>query len=70
MSLSTGRARLMTALKDLRSRWDKVRGYWDDAVSDNFEKEFLSPLESKVRNGITAMESMRDLIEKAKRDCE
>jgi hypothetical protein len=70
MSLSVGRAKLLTALKELRTRWDRVRRTWDDPVSREFEKEFIEPLDGKVRAGVSAMENMYELIIQARKDCE
>ena len=69
MSLSVGRAKLLTALKDLRARWDRVHMKWDDPVSREFEKEFLDPLEGKVRSGVSAMENIYEIILQARSDC-
>ena len=70
MSLSVGRTKLLTSLKDLRARWDKVRRHWDDPVARKFEEEFLAPLEGKARAGVSAMENMYEIIVKARKDCE
>ena len=69
MSLSVGRAKLLSALKDLRTRWDRVHMKWDDPVSRQFEKEFLEPLEGKVRAGVSAMENINEIIHQARNDC-
>ena len=70
MSLSVGRTKLVTALKDLRVRWDTVRTLWDDPVARDFELKFLEPLEGKVRSGVSAMENMYEMVLKARKDCE
>jgi len=69
MSLSVGRTKLLTALKTLHVRWDRTRRHWNDRVAKDFEKQFIAPLEGKVRNGVSAMEHMYQLVEEAKRDC-
>ncbi len=69
MSLSVGRTKVITSLKDLKARWEKVRVQWDDPVARQFEKQFLDPLEGKARAAVGAMEQMGDLIHKAKKDC-
>jgi hypothetical protein len=69
MSLSTGRSKLMTSLKELRLRWDRVRTRWDDPVSRDFEKEFVAPLDGKVRSAVSAIEQMYEVVSKARRDC-
>ena len=69
MSLSVGRTKIITSLKDLKARWEKIGLHWNDPVSRQFEKEFLDPLEGKARAAVGAMEHLGDLIYKAKRDC-
>ncbi len=70
MSLDTGRMKLVSSLKDLHGRWDRVRTRWNDPVAKAFEKEFLAPLDAKIRSGASAMEQMRELIAQARRECE
>ena len=69
MSINSGRVKLVTSLKEIKVRWSKVSPLWDDAVRKSFEKEFLDPLEGKVRSAVTAMEEMQVLLTKARKDC-
>jgi hypothetical protein len=69
MSVATARSKLVANLKELLTRWDRVRDHWDDPVSRDFEKEYLAPLDGKVRAGVSAMEHMYELLDRAKRDC-
>ncbi|MHC4429329.1 MAG: hypothetical protein ACYS0D_12135 [Planctomycetota bacterium] len=69
MSLATSRARLHGALKELRARWDQAKAKWDDPMSRDFEKRYLSPLEPRVRSTVTAMEKMDAILAQARRDC-
>lgn len=69
MSLNSGRTKLASSLKELRARWDRIRMSWDDPVARRFEKEFVAPLEGKVRSGATAMEEMGQLLGQIRRDC-
>lgn len=70
MSLATGRAKLVASLKDLHARWDRIGTRWNDPVSRDFAEEFIAPLENKVRAGTNAMETMFEMLAKARRDCE
>ena len=69
MSLTTSRARLQGALKELRARWDEAKAKWDDPMSREFEKRYLAPLEPVVRNTVSAMEKMDAILAQARRDC-
>jgi hypothetical protein len=70
VSLTVARTKLMTSLKDLHARWDKVRRAWDDPVVKKFEATYIDPLEGEVRSAITAMEHIHEQLVKARRDCE
>ena len=70
MSLATGRTKLVTSLKALHARWSHVRTGWDDRVRAEFEAEFIEPLEGKVRSGANAMETMNELLARARHDCQ
>ncbi len=65
-----GPMKLVSALKELHGRWDRVRTRWNDPVAKAFEKEFLASLDGRVRTGAAAMEQMRELVEQARRECE
>jgi hypothetical protein len=69
MSVSTSRTRLVSSLKELLGRWDRVRAQWDDPVRREFEAEFIAPLDGKVRSGVSAMERMQELLDRARKEC-
>ena len=69
MSLGSARTRLRGSLKELQIRWDEVRRSWDDVKSRDFEKQFLQPLEPRIRAAMTAMEKMEGILAGARRDC-
>ena len=70
MSLNTGRMKLVSSLKELHGRWDRVRTRWNDPVAKAFEKEYIASLDGKVWSGASAMEQMRELVAQARRECE
>jgi len=69
MSLSVGKAQLNEALSELRIKWDRTRTMWNDPVSASIEKEYLSPLEPRIRSTIAAMTRMQEITAKARREC-
>jgi hypothetical protein len=69
MSMATGRTKLVSSLKELNTRWEHVQRHWNDPVRKDFEREFLAPLEGKVRSGASAMEHMNELLMKVRREC-
>jgi hypothetical protein len=70
MSIATGRGRLASATKDLMTKWAESRAQWNDGVARHFEKKFLIPLETDVRQAISAMEDAAQVVQQIRRDCE
>jgi len=69
MSMGTSRTKLISAVKDLHIRWDRVKTRWNDPVSKEFEEEFLASLEGKVRGSVQAIEDMDALLRRARKEC-
>lgn len=69
MSLANSRTRLKGALKELQYRWDQVRLRWNDVKAVEFEKQFLEPMEPRLRAAMTAMEKMEATLARVRRDC-
>jgi hypothetical protein len=69
MSVTVGRAKLKTALRDLLVRWEETRVVWHDARAAHFEKRFIEPLEPQARSALAAMDRMAAVIAQAEHDC-
>ena len=69
MSINVAKANLMDAVKQLRIRWSHISSSWDDVARRQFEKDFLDPLEGKVRQAIKGLDHVSELQERAKREC-
>ena len=69
MSVTVGRAKLKNALRDLLVRWQETRQVWHDARTEQFEKQFIDPLEPQARAALGAMDRMAAVIAQAERDC-
>lgn len=69
MSIASGRARIQGALKDLNLRWGKAQTGWHDRVSLEFERRYLTSLEPKIRSAIQAIEQLREVVERMRREC-
>jgi hypothetical protein len=70
MSVVGGRMRMDLALKDLRTRWNRVVESWDDPVSRSFEENYIVTLENAARLAGAALDKMREAVARAKRECE
>lgn len=67
--LHTGRNRLSKATKDLRDQWRETSEVWNDANAREFAKKHLEPLGPQVTLMLTAINRLRDVLEKAEREC-
>lgn len=69
MGVHEGRGQLGKAMKELTHRWLETKSVWNDAVSRRLEDDFLVPLESDLKNAVSAMDRIGVLIQTIKRDC-
>ena len=69
MSLTAGRARLLSAYRDLHMRLDRTRQDWNDPVRARLEAEFIEPLETEVRAAVAAIEQMEAFMRQAQAAC-
>ncbi len=67
--MPTARAQLMKATRKLMLRWTDASEHWNDPVSNSIERAHIEPLDAAVRSAVGAMESMGELIERARADC-
>lgn len=68
-NLSIGRTKLMTAVKNLKLKWNVVQSQWNDDVRTRFEEEHLLPIEPKVNNVVQAIDQLLLVLAKAESDC-
>lgn len=69
MGLYEGRGNLNKGLKDLMLRWDSTKSDWSDDVASEFEKNYLEPLELALRQAVSAMDQMAQVLSRVDRDC-
>lgn len=69
MSLSSARAKIGTAHRQLLVDWERTRDSWDDAASQAFARNHVEPLEHAVRSAIGAIEHMAEVLERVRREC-
>ena len=70
MGVYEGRGQLGKSMKELMNAWMETRSSWKDANADRFEKKHLVPIEMDLRQAVSAMDVMSQLISAIKRDCE
>lgn len=67
--MSAGAGRLHHALQSLKVQWETAGEGWNDKVRADFEKDYISPLESQVGSTIRAMHELAEITIKMRRDC-
>jgi hypothetical protein len=70
MGMHEGRARLGKSVKELQARWSEARMHWDDSTAKAFEMQHLLNIEMDARQAFSAMDSMIQVLQQIKRDCE
>lgn len=66
---SSAAARLEMAYDALNRARADVAARWDDPMSRSFDKEFLAPLDSKVKRALDAIRQLTETLAKAEREC-
>jgi hypothetical protein len=69
VSTTESRAKLVQATKKLMIDWQQVRETWRDENCHQFDKRYMSPLESYVRAAMVAMERMGAMLDIAQQEC-
>jgi len=70
MGVYEGRGQIAKSVKELMNRWIETKRDWDDAMSQQIEKECLIPLEMDVRNACGAMEHIAQVLAQIKSECQ
>jgi hypothetical protein len=69
MSLNAAQTGLTGAYKELRRRWDRITEQWDDPVSREIEESFLDELEPQIRQAVSGLAKMSEVMQAAEREC-
>lgn len=70
MSMSVGRGLLLDAKKKFLQDWARLHDSWTDQNADAFEKRYIHPIESHVRQASESMERLAEIAAAARRACE
>lgn len=70
MSASVGQVRLKHALATLRQRLNATREQWSDQAREDFENEYIVPLDATIRKAIDALGRIGEVSSAARRECE
>ncbi len=70
MTLTTGRSKLVEALKVLTIHWETARDGWDDLAGREFEQTHVEPIAPQVRAAIRAIDRLAVAITQMRGECE
>lgn len=69
MGMYEGGGQLTKAMKSLIILWEETKTSWDDVKQRQFEERYIVPLQSDLRNALTAMGTMSALLARIRREC-
>jgi hypothetical protein len=69
MNLNTGWTELNNSLKTLHECWDAARDYWKDAVAEEFDNNYLHPLDLQVRGALRGIERLMPALQQLRQEC-
>jgi hypothetical protein len=70
MTLTTGRTKLVEALKVLTVRWGEARDGWDDQAGREFEETYVEPIAPQVQAAVRAIDRLAAVIGQMRYECE
>jgi hypothetical protein len=65
MKLSTGRIKLNSTIKTLKTHWEATKPGWNDPVCQDFEEHYLVPLEQQVSATVRATDRLAQILDDA-----
>lgn len=70
MSMNSAHNRLKRSERDLLTRWDLTRQYWQDEKAREFAEKHLEPLLQRTRAAHDALVSLETVLNVLRHDCE
>lgn len=70
MNLQSDKSILLKVSKDLAVSWAQAKDSWHDVKSQEFERNYLEPLQSNITMAVSVIEKLDKLLTKVRKDCE
>jgi hypothetical protein len=67
-NLGDGLSQLTHAVSDLNQRWTEAKQHWNDSTSQEFEQEFINPIQAQMQLLLTAGQTLTATADKAARE--
>ena len=68
--MSSNGSKLMAITRQLSGQWQQTKEQWQDAKTQEFERQYMTELFSSVDKTVAVMEQLEKLISKIRSDCE
>lgn len=69
MNLHDHKTKLRYSAQKLQLHWEQTKAQWNDAVSRDFEREHLEPLDNPLSSALRAIEALSEVLNRATQDC-
>lgn len=69
MNLFDHKAKLRYAAQKLLLHWEEAQTQWNDAVSRDFQRQYLEPLDPPLDAALRAIEVLSEVLARAEQDC-
>ncbi len=69
MSLSSSSIELTDGMKTLGAVWDEARMGWTDAIAEDFEQRFWTPLQAQTGDAVGAIDRLATILMQVRREC-
>jgi hypothetical protein len=70
MNLSSNKARIAAATKELTVHWENTKQHWKDTKCREFETKYIEEMIASVDTAVLVIDQLDRLISKIKSDCE
>ena len=67
--LHTGGGKLRDAIKTLKAAWLQADAHWRDTVRDEFEQNYIEPIEQHTHSVIDSIGHLAEVIARAEHEC-
>jgi hypothetical protein len=69
MSLNSASVELTDGMKTLGAVWDEARTGWTDAIAEDFEQRFWTPLQAQTSDAVGAIDRLATVLMQVRREC-
>ena len=68
--MSGNASKLIALTRQISAQWEQTKESWQDAKSQEFERQYIQELLASVDKAVTVIEQLDKLVSKIRTDCE